>query len=40
MIDGLPPGSRVQIIAGAGHFLQVDQPEAVCSAILDYLNGE
>lgn len=40
VIDALPPGSRVQIVPGAGHFLQVDQPEAVCAAILDYLNGE
>ncbi|MCV7300765.1 alpha/beta fold hydrolase [Mycobacterium barrassiae] len=36
-IDALPPGSRVQTISGAGHFLQVDQPDAVCAAILDYL---
>jgi pimeloyl-ACP methyl ester carboxylesterase len=35
-IDSLPPGSRVKTIAGAGHFLQVDQPAAVCAAILDY----
>ncbi|RDH79798.1 alpha/beta fold hydrolase [Mycolicibacterium moriokaense] len=37
VIDALPPGSRVETIAGAGHFLQVDQPEAVCAAILKYL---
>lgn len=36
-IDALPPYSRVQIIPGAGHFLQVDQPDAVSAAILDYL---
>lgn len=35
--DFLPTGSRVQIIPGAGHFLQVDQPDAVTAAILDYL---
>lgn len=40
VIDALPPGSLVQIIPGAGHFLLVDQPEAACAAILDYLNGE
>jgi pimeloyl-ACP methyl ester carboxylesterase len=38
VIDALPPGSRVQTIPGAGHFLQVDQPEAVCAAILEYLD--
>jgi pimeloyl-ACP methyl ester carboxylesterase len=40
VIDALPPGSRVQTIPGAGHFLQVDQPEAVCAAIFDYLKVE
>lgn len=40
VIDALPPGSRVQTIPGAGHFLQVDQPEAVTAAILDYLGVE
>lgn len=37
VIDALPPGSRVKAIADAGHFLQVDQPEAVVAAILEYL---
>lgn len=36
-IDALPPGSRVRTIPGAGHFLQLDQPETVAAAILDYL---
>ena len=36
-LDFLPAGSTVQIIAGAGHFLQVDQPDAVTAAILDHL---
>lgn len=36
-IDALPPGSRVRRIPSAGHFLQVDQPEAVIDAILEYL---
>lgn len=40
VIDSLPPGSRVRTIPGAGHFLQVDQPEAVCAAVLDYLRVE
>ncbi|OBK30740.1 alpha/beta hydrolase [Mycobacterium asiaticum] len=39
VIDALPPGSRVKTIPGAGHFLQVDQPEAVGKAILEYLEG-
>jgi pimeloyl-ACP methyl ester carboxylesterase len=38
VIDALPPGSRVKTIPQAGHFLQIDQPEAVCAAILDYAN--
>ena len=25
------------MIPGAGHFLQIDRPEATCAAILDYL---
>lgn len=37
VIDSLPPGSRVHTISGAGHFLQVDRPDAVCAAILEYL---
>ena len=40
VIDALPPGSRVRTIPGAGHFLQLDQPTAVCAAILDYLKVE
>lgn len=40
VIDALPPGSRVRTVPDAGHFLQVDQPEAVCAAVLDYLHVE
>ncbi|MEN4479753.1 alpha/beta fold hydrolase [Mycolicibacterium cosmeticum] len=36
-LDLLPPGSKIEIIPNAGHFLQVDRPEAVTAAILDYL---
>jgi pimeloyl-ACP methyl ester carboxylesterase len=36
-LNALPPGSRSQVIAGAGHFLQADQPQAVGAAIMDYL---
>ena len=32
-----PEGSRVAIIEGAGHFLQLEQPEAVAAQILDFL---
>lgn len=39
VIDALPPGSRVQTIPKAGHFLQVDQPDAVAEAILEYLKA-
>lgn len=37
VIDALPSGSRVRTIPGAGHFMQVDQPAAVCAAILEFL---
>ncbi|STZ16419.1 alpha/beta hydrolase fold protein [Mycolicibacterium phlei] len=37
VIDALPPGSRVRAIPGAGHFLQLDTPDAVADAILEYL---
>lgn len=40
VIDSLPPGSRVRTIPGAGHFLQVDRPAAVCNVILEYLGLE
>jgi len=36
----LPSGSAVRTVAGAGHFLQVDQPEAVAAAILRYLRAD
>lgn len=37
MLTALPAGSRSVMIPGAGHFLQIDRPEATCAAILDYL---
>lgn len=37
VIDALPPGSRLRTIPDAGHFLQVDQPEATAKAVLEYL---
>ncbi|UMB69715.1 alpha/beta fold hydrolase [Mycobacterium paraterrae] len=39
LIDALPPGSRVRTIPDAGHFLQVDQPEATATAVLEYLKA-
>ncbi|MGB8403823.1 MAG: alpha/beta hydrolase [Mycobacterium sp.] len=36
----LPSGSVVQTIAGAGHFVHVDQPAAVGEAILCYLSAD
>jgi pimeloyl-ACP methyl ester carboxylesterase len=35
----LPTGSRVELIAGAGHFLQLEQPEAVNRAIREHLSS-
>ena len=35
----LPPGSRVELVAGAGHFLQLEQPEVVNRLIRDHLNA-
>ncbi|MGW6932185.1 alpha/beta fold hydrolase [Lentzea sp. NPDC054927] len=33
----LAPGSRVEIVAGAGHFLQLDRPDEVAALTLDWL---
>jgi pimeloyl-ACP methyl ester carboxylesterase len=35
--DVLPPRSDVQIVQGAGHFLQLEQPEVVGDLIIEYL---
>lgn len=39
LLEDLPAGSRVQVIEQAGHFLQLDAPEAVCAAVLGYLEN-
>jgi pimeloyl-ACP methyl ester carboxylesterase len=39
VLEALPPGSRSRTVAAAGHFLQIDQPEAVCAAVLDYIGA-
>jgi pimeloyl-ACP methyl ester carboxylesterase len=31
------PGSRVELIADAGHFLQYEQPDQVAEVILEFL---
>ena len=36
----LPAGSAVHTVPGAGHFLQVDQPDAVAAAIVRYLGAD
>lgn len=33
----LPPGSRVEILEGAGHFLQLERPEQFATAVLGFL---
>lgn len=35
----LPPGSRMEMIEGAGHFLQLEQPAEVNQRVLDWLTG-
>jgi pimeloyl-ACP methyl ester carboxylesterase len=36
-LDSFPEGSRVEVVADAGHFLQLEQPGAVNDAILEFL---
>jgi pimeloyl-ACP methyl ester carboxylesterase len=36
---GLPPGSRAEIVEGAGHFMQLDRPEEVARLIADFVAG-
>jgi hypothetical protein len=31
------PGSRLEIVDGAGHFVQIEKPERVAELILDFL---
>jgi pimeloyl-ACP methyl ester carboxylesterase len=33
----LPEGSRVEIVDGAGHFMQLDRPDVVAGHILDFV---
>jgi pimeloyl-ACP methyl ester carboxylesterase len=36
--DGLAPGSEVEILPRAGHFLHLEQPDAVAKRVLDWLS--
>jgi pimeloyl-ACP methyl ester carboxylesterase len=33
----LPGGSRVEIVDGAGHFMQLDRPDVTAGHILDFV---
>jgi pimeloyl-ACP methyl ester carboxylesterase len=35
----LPPGSRAEIVNGAGHFMQLDRPDDVARLIADFIGG-
>ncbi|WP_216895029.1 alpha/beta fold hydrolase [Nocardia alni] len=37
--DGLAPGSRVETISSAGHFMHLDRPDVVATAILDWIDS-
>lgn len=37
--DRLPVGSRVAVVEGAGHFLQLERPDAVNARILEHLDS-
>jgi pimeloyl-ACP methyl ester carboxylesterase len=36
-VDGLAAGSRVEVVTGGGHFLQLDRPDEVARLVLEWL---
>ena len=39
MLHGALTTSQLKVIAGAGHFLQLDEPQGVTALVKDFLNG-
>jgi pimeloyl-ACP methyl ester carboxylesterase len=38
-LAGAIPGARLEVIAGAGHMVMLEQPEAVANALINFLPG-
>lgn len=37
VLPHLPPGARLEVLAGAGHFLHIERPDEVAGVVLDFL---
>ncbi len=37
VVSHLPPGGRLEIVEGAGHFIHIEQPDAVVALVLEHL---